>query len=145
MGEKGDDVVLGLALDLVDAGDVEGGRPAFLPHRAGGGLGNHAKLGQRVGGVRLDLEPDAKARLRRPDRRHFGPGIARDHVPSPPMARYLISRKSSMPYLEPSRPMPDSFMPPKGATSVEMSPSLMPTMPYSSASATRQTRPRSRA
>ena len=49
-----------------------------------------------------------------------------------------------MPYLEPSRPLPDSFTPPKGATSVEMMPSLMPTMPYSNASATRQTRPMSR-
>jgi hypothetical protein len=47
-----------------------------------------------------------------------------------------------MPYFEPSRPMPLSFMPPKGAISVEMMPSLMPTMPYSSASATRQMRPR---
>jgi hypothetical protein len=45
-------------------------------------------------------------------------------------------------------PMPLSFMPPKGAISpggpVEMMPSLMPTMPYSSASATRQMRPMSR-
>jgi len=40
--------------------------------------------------------------------------------------------------------MPLSFMPPKGAISVEMRPSLMPTMPYSSASATRQMRPMSR-
>jgi hypothetical protein len=32
-----------------------------------------------------------------------------------------------MPYLEPSRPIPLSFMPPKGAISVEMMPSLMPT------------------
>ncbi len=31
-----------------------------------------------------------------------------------------------MPYFEPSRPRPDSFTPPKGATSVEMSPALMP-------------------
>ena len=45
-----------------------------------------------------------------------------------------------MPYFDPSRPMPDSFTPPNGATSVEMMPVLMPTMPYSSASATRQTR-----
>jgi hypothetical protein len=49
-----------------------------------------------------------------------------------------------MPYFEPSRPMPLSFMPPNGAISVEMMPSLMPTMPYSSASATRQMRPMSR-
>ena len=74
--------------------------------------------------------------------RHDAP--VRLHAPMPPMARYLISRKSSMPYLLPSRPRPDSFMPPKGAVSVEMMPSLMPTMPYSSASATRQTRPMSR-
>lgn len=53
---------------------------------------------------------------------------------------YLISTYSSMPYFEPSRPMPEAFMPPKGATSVEMRPVLMPTMPYSSAPPTRQTR-----
>ena len=60
------------------------------------------------------------------------------------MARYLISSHSSIPYLEPSRPMPDSFIPPKGATSVEISPVLMPRIPYSAASATRQIRPTSR-
>ena len=58
--------------------------------------------------------------------------------------RYLISRYSSMPYLEPSRPMPDCLMPPNGATSFEIRPVLMPTMPYSSASPTRQQRPMSR-
>ena len=35
---------------------------------------------------------------------------------------------------------PDCFMPPKGAASDDMRPVLMPTMPYSRASATRQTR-----
>ena len=45
-----------------------------------------------------------------------------------------------MPWREPSRPRPDCFTPPKGATSVEMRPVLIPTMPYSSASATRHTR-----
>jgi len=39
--------------------------------------------------------------------------------------------------------MPLSFMPPNGAISVEMMPLLMPTMPYSSASAIRQMRPMS--
>ena len=38
--------------------------------------------------------------------------------------------------------MPDSFTPPKGATSVEMRPVLTPRMPYSSASPTRQSGPR---
>ena len=64
--------------------------------------------------------------------------------PIPPSARYLSSTHSSMPYFEPSRPMPDSLTPPNGATSVEMKPVLMPTMPDSSASATRQMRPTSR-
>jgi hypothetical protein len=42
------------------------------------------------------------------------------------MHKYLISSHSSIPYFEPSRPMPDSFTPPKGATSDEMNPVLMP-------------------
>jgi hypothetical protein len=37
-----------------------------------------------------------------------------------------------------------SFIPPKGTISVEMMPSLVPTLPYSSPSATRQMRPMSR-
>src|SRR5262249_14895326 len=61
----------------------------------------------------------------------------------PPKQRYLISEDSSIPHLSPSRPRPDSCTPPNGATSVEMMPVLMPTMPYSRASATRQTRDRS--
>ncbi len=60
------------------------------------------------------------------------------------MQRYLISSHSSMPYFEPSRPMPDSLTPPNGATSEEMKPVLMPWMPYSSASERRQMRPESR-
>ena len=60
------------------------------------------------------------------------------------MQRYLISSHSSIPYFEPSRPMPDSLTPPNGATSVEMTPVLMPTIPYSSPSETRQMRPTSR-
>jgi hypothetical protein len=39
-----------------------------------------------------------------------------------------------MPYFEPSRPMPLSSMPPKGAIAVEMIHSSMPTIPNSSAS-----------
>src|SRR5207237_1279660 len=58
MGEEGDDVVLGLALDLVDAGDVESGVLGLGPDRLGGVLRDHAELGQRVRRMRLDLEPD---------------------------------------------------------------------------------------
>ena len=43
--------------------------------------------------------------------------------------------KSSMPYFDPSRPIPDSLTPPNGATSFEMIPSLTPTIPYSSPTA----------
>ena len=44
-----------------------------------------------------------------------------------------------MPYFEPSRPNPDCFIPPKGAISVEIIPVLIPTIPYSKASATLHT------
>ena len=79
MGEEGDDVVLDLALDRVDARDVEGGVPALGPDLLGGGLRNHAEFGERISRVRLDLEPDAEARLRVPDRGHFRPSVAGNH------------------------------------------------------------------
>ena len=63
---------------------------------------------------------------------------------NPPRHTYLISRKSSIPYFDPSRPRPDCFTPPKGATSLEKMPVFTPTMPVSSASDTRMTRPTSR-
>lgn len=62
----------------------------------------------------------------------------------PPKQIYFTSKKSSKPYLDPSRPIPLSFTPPNGATVVATMPVLTPTMPYSSASATRNTRPISR-
>jgi hypothetical protein len=79
MGEEGDDVMLGDALDFVDARDIEGDMPGLFPDRFGGLLRDHADLGQSVAGMGFDFEPDAKARLRRPDRNHFGAGIAWDH------------------------------------------------------------------
>ena len=63
---------------------------------------------------------------------NFLPATDGAAIYSPPRARYLVSRYSSSPWREPSRPMPDCFTPPKGATSVEINPVLMPTMPYSS-------------
>ncbi len=36
----------------------------------------------RVGGMRLDLEPDLEAGLRLPDGGHFGAGITGDHPAS---------------------------------------------------------------
>src|SRR6185437_7498685 len=76
--------------------------------------------------------------------RDDGDAVGEPHLSIPPMARYLISSQSSMPYFDPSRPVPDSLMPPKGATSVETKPVLTPTMPYSRPSPTRHTRPMSR-
>ena len=76
-GQEGDDVVLGLALDLVDAGDVEG---ALLAHDPGGLLRDHAELGLGLAGERLDLEPDAELVLGLPDGGHLGTGIAGDHA-----------------------------------------------------------------
>ena len=66
MGQERDDVVLGLALDLVDAGDVEGRVARLVPDGLGGFLRDDAELGHGVGRMRLDLEPDAETGLRRP-------------------------------------------------------------------------------
>src|SRR5262245_26185884 len=79
MGKERDDVVLDLALDLLDARDVELGILAFGPDLLSRGLGNDPKFGHGVGRVRLDLEPDAVARLRIPDRGHLRPSVTRDH------------------------------------------------------------------
>ena len=91
-------------------------------------VSKHLKVLEAAGLVTKTKDAQRRSRTTEP-RRH-----------TPPMHMYLISRKSSMPYFEPSRPMPDSLTPPNGATSVEMMPVLMPTMPDSMASATRQTR-----
>src|SRR5438309_11470978 len=79
MGEEGDDVVLGFALDLVDPRDVEGDVAGLGPDGLGGLLGDYAEFGQRVRRMRLDLEPDLEARLRLPDGGHFRAGIAGKH------------------------------------------------------------------
>ncbi len=79
MGEERDHVVLHFALDRVDARHIECGATALFPDGARGLFRDHAQFGQRVGGMGLDLEPDAEFRFRRPDRRHFGPGVALDH------------------------------------------------------------------
>ena len=80
VGEEGDDVVLDLALDLVDPRDVEHGVLALGPERGRGLLRDDAERGQRIGGVGLDLEPDPEARLRVPDRGHLRAGVAGDHA-----------------------------------------------------------------
>jgi len=48
-------------------------------------FGDHAERRHRVGGMRLDLEPDPVARLRIPDRGHLQPAVARDHCVTRPL------------------------------------------------------------
>ena len=80
MRQERDDVVLDLALDRVDARRRR--IVAALPFSqifARGFFRDDAEFGQRVGGVRFDLEPDAEFGFGRPDRHHFGAGVAGDH------------------------------------------------------------------
>ena len=82
MGQKGDDVMMRDLLDRVDPRHVEGDMAGLFPDRLGGLFRDDADFGQRVAGMRLDLEPDAKAGLRLPEGGHFGTGIAGDHAGS---------------------------------------------------------------
>jgi hypothetical protein len=79
MGGEGDDVVLGLAFDLVDPRHVENGVAGLGPDYLGGFLGDHAEFRLRVRRMGLDLEPDLEAGLGLPDGGHFRAGIARNH------------------------------------------------------------------
>ena len=85
-GEEGDHVVLHLALDLVDAGDVEA---AALLDRLGRMLGDLPELGHCLGGTGLDPEPDAELRLGLPEASHFGAAVAGDHARRP----FLVDRR----------------------------------------------------
>ena len=79
VGQERDDIVLDLALDRIDARDVEFCAVALVPDFLGGLFGHQAELGHGVGGVCLDLEPDAEAGFRLPDFRRLGAAVARDH------------------------------------------------------------------
>jgi hypothetical protein len=79
MGQEGDDVMLGDALDLVDRLDIEFCSTALFPDGLCRFPGDDAEVGQRVARIGLDLEPDAESGFGRPDGDHFRPGIARDH------------------------------------------------------------------
>jgi hypothetical protein len=76
VGQEGDDVVVDLALDLVDALDLEFG--ALLDAFEVGGR-HLAQPVQGLAGQHFDLQPDAEFVFVRPDGRHGGPGITRYH------------------------------------------------------------------
>jgi hypothetical protein len=78
--EEGDDVMLDLALDGIDAGGIELCLLSLVADRFGGLLRHDADFGHCVEGMGLDLEPDAVALFRRPDRRHLLPRVARNHA-----------------------------------------------------------------
>src|SRR5689334_3801904 len=98
-----------------------------------------------IGDARAQRHGEREGRAAQSDgaRRCRLSGLLASYRPRPAINVYLSSTYSSMPYFEPSRPRPDCFTPPNGATSVEMMPSLTPTMPLSSAPDTRHARPRS--
>ncbi len=82
VGEEGDDVMLGLGLDLLDAGHLEAG---LLPDMGHGGLGNQAVEGHGLQGGQLHLEPGVKFIFFRPDAGHLGSAVAWNHgkIPHP--------------------------------------------------------------
>src|SRR5262249_39889253 len=96
VGEKSNDVVLDLAFDRVNASDIEFGRLAFFPDRFCGCFGDLSELGHGIGGVGFDLEPDAEPRLRRPDRRHLRPRIARARPAASPRISAAALRIAAM-------------------------------------------------
>jgi hypothetical protein len=75
-GGEGNDVMLHLAFDLVNARDVEG---SVLAQRARGIRGNFAGLGQRFSGRQLYRQPLLEAILIAENAAHFGPGVSWDH------------------------------------------------------------------
>src|SRR3546814_18027641 len=82
LGQEGDDVVPGLALDGVDARDARRvvRQGAALAYGLGRRVRDGAERGHGVAGMGLDLVPDAKAVGRLPDLSPPGPAVAWNHV-----------------------------------------------------------------
>ena len=83
-GGEGEDVVAELALELVDAGDVESGVGAEL---GGGGGGHDAGLDEGLGGGEFDVEPAVELCLVGPEGGHRRAGVAGDHWNSREISR----------------------------------------------------------
>jgi hypothetical protein len=75
-GGEGDDVVLDLGFDLVDAVNGEG---AAIANGVGSGLWDEGEFGERLGGGDLDGEPAAILIFVGPDFAHCGASVTGDH------------------------------------------------------------------
>src|SRR5690554_4016025 len=114
------------------SGATGGGRRGALSG-VSGSFWSSTSAGSDIPGSYVQDGGQASGLLRAagPSRQNYGPEHTERPAFSgspgrqiPPRQRYLISRNSSIPYFEPSRPSPDSLTPPNGATSVEMRPVL---------------------
>ncbi len=76
IGQESDDIMLYFAFNLVNPGDI---KFAFGPNRSRRFLRYNAQFGQRIGRMRLYLEPDLEFGFRFPNGNHIGARIARDH------------------------------------------------------------------
>ncbi len=76
VGGEGDNIVVGRLLDFVDALDRELRAALDLLQRV---TGNRAHLGVNFADRDLHVQPFLKFGLLRPERAHFGQGVAIDH------------------------------------------------------------------
>ena len=97
MGQEGDNVVLYLALNLIDALDVKHCIASLCPDGRCRICRNDAQLRHLIGGVSLDLEHDTKTGLGVPDLGEGGTGIARDHERGCTPPSYLSQDQSASP------------------------------------------------
>ena len=90
LADEGDDVVIGGALDLGDAGHVDARRGL---ERGEGVAGDEAPSGLRPGHRQLDQQHRLEAGLVRPQGAHLRQRVARDHRPTPAATRPMSRRR----------------------------------------------------
>lgn len=75
--QEGDDVVFDFGFDFVDAGDV---KIAFFAQGLCGAFGDDAEIGHFLKREGFNLQPDAEFVLLFEYIRHFGAGVAWNHM-----------------------------------------------------------------
>ena len=78
MGKERDHIMLRHRLNLINPRHIKGHIPR-PPNRRRIRRRDHAERRLRIAGMRLNLKPDAKLRLGRPQGHHLGAGIAGNH------------------------------------------------------------------